>query len=98
MSHAIDVGADEVEVTEEAEQAWVALLETGEGIGILGSPECTPGYYNNEGRPMGRRERRNFSGYPLGPVAYFQFIESWRDSGTFDGLEFRVVAPVGDSI
>ena len=90
VSHAVEVGADEVEVTKEAEQAWVALLlEQGEGIGILGSPECTPGYYNNEGRPMGRRERLNVSGYPLGPVAYFEFIESWRDSGTFDGLEFR---------
>ena len=34
----------------------------------------------------------NFSGYPLGPVAYFEFIASWRNSGTFDGLEFRIAA------
>ena len=56
---------------------------------FLGNPDCTPGYYNNEGRPIGRRERRNASGYPAGPVAYFDFIEAWRDSGEFDGLEFR---------
>jgi hypothetical protein len=57
--------------------------------GVLGSTECTPGYYNNEGRPMGRRERLNSSGYPEGPVAYFAYIDAWRRSGEFAGLEFR---------
>ena len=28
-------------------------------------------------------------GYPEGPVAYFEFIEAWRQSGQFEGLEFR---------
>jgi hypothetical protein len=28
-------------------------------------------------------------GYPEGPVAYFQYIDAWRNSGDFDGLEFR---------
>jgi len=88
VAHAIDVGADQVEVTEQAEAAWVALIE-GNSAGFLGNPDCTPGYYNNEGRPVGRRERLNSSGYPLGPVAYFEFIDRWRASGEFEGLEFR---------
>ena len=28
-------------------------------------------------------------GYPHGPSAYFAYIDKWRASGTFDGLEFR---------
>ena len=63
-----------MEVTAEAEQAWVALLESS-ARAFLGNPDCTPGYYNNEGQPIGRRERLNGSGYPHGPVAYFEYID-----------------------
>ena len=59
------------------------------GRSFLGNTECTPGYYNNEGAPIGRRERLNSAGYPKGPVAYFRYIEAWRSSGKFEGLEFR---------
>jgi hypothetical protein len=38
---------------------------------------------------MGRREKLNVSSYPLGPVAYFQYIDDWRKSGKFAGLTFR---------
>jgi cation diffusion facilitator CzcD-associated flavoprotein CzcO len=95
-SHALEVGADEVEVTETAEQAWVRLLESS-ARSILGNPDCTPGYYNNEGKPLGRRERLNASGYPEGPVAYFEYIDAWRRSGDFSGLEFRQRAQQGAS-
>lgn len=88
VSHALEIGAEEVEVTAEAEEAWVETLDSSLG-GFLGNPDCTPGYYNNEGRPMGRRERLNMAGYPAGPVAYFQYIERWRTKGDFEGLEFR---------
>jgi len=91
ISHAQEVGANEVEVTEDAEQGWVRGLE-GAGQSFLGNPDCTPGYYNNEGKPVGRRERLNASGYPQGPVAYFQYIDRWRTSGDFAGLEFRAPA------
>jgi cyclohexanone monooxygenase len=56
---------------------------------MLSNPDCTPGYYNNEGRPTGRREKLNLVGYPGGAVAFFEFIEGWRTSGKFEGLEFR---------
>lgn len=88
VKHAVDEGAEQVEVTQEAEDAWIAILDSGDGR-ILGSPDCTPGYYNNEGRPMGRRERLNMSGYPHGPIAYFNYLQNWRSSGDFAGLEFR---------
>jgi len=88
VSHALAVGASEVEVTTEAEQAWVKML--GENPrSFLGNPECTPGYYNNEGGPIGPKERLGAAGYPRGPVAFFQYIDGWRKSGKFEGLTFR---------
>jgi cation diffusion facilitator CzcD-associated flavoprotein CzcO len=88
VAHALATGAGEVEPTAEAERDWVALLES-VVRGYMGDPECTPGYYNNEGTAFSRRERLNGSGYPYGPVAYFDYIERWRTSGRFEGLEFR---------
>jgi cation diffusion facilitator CzcD-associated flavoprotein CzcO len=87
IAHALAVGADEVEATAEAEAAWVELIAGSTRAG-LGNPECTPGYYNNEGRPMGRRERLGM-GHPLGPIAFFDHIAAWRSSGDFTGLDFR---------
>jgi len=40
----------EVEVSDEAEQAWVELLEEADQT-LLADPDCTPGYYNNEADP-----------------------------------------------
>jgi cyclohexanone monooxygenase len=88
IAHAREIGAREVEVTEDAENAWIRLLESSTAP-MLGNAECTPGYYNNEGGEMGRRERMSFVGYPGGPVAYFAYIDAWRRSGEFAGLEFR---------
>lgn len=93
VAHARAIGAEQVEVTADAERRWVELLE-GSGMALLGNPDCTPGYYNNEGHPMGRRERLNTCGYPGGPVAFFNYIDAWRRAGTFDGLEF--VVPPGE--
>ena len=88
IAHARAVGAAEVEVTEQAEDEWLALIDTHPGT-IFGDTECTPGYYNGEGREPTRRDRRNSTGYPLGAVAYFEYIDAWRRSGEFTGLEFR---------
>jgi cation diffusion facilitator CzcD-associated flavoprotein CzcO len=87
IAHAAACEAETVEVTDQAEQAWIDLLD-GTGTSIFGNLDCTPGYYNNEGKPMGRRERLGASGYPAGPVAYFAYIENWRSNGEFAGLEF----------
>ncbi len=88
VAHALEVGATEVEVTEEAEDAWVDMLVAG-GRRFGGAADCTPGYYNNEGQDAGRRGLLNGVGYPEGPVAYFAYIDQWRSSGQFEGLEFR---------
>jgi cation diffusion facilitator CzcD-associated flavoprotein CzcO len=86
VAHALEHGHREVEVTKEAEDAWVELLLSGPGM-MLGSADCTPGYYNNEGQPSENREY--YVGYPQGAMAYFQYLDRWRSSGEFEGLEFR---------
>jgi len=88
VAHAEAAGAREVETSEAAEQQWVAAIES-TPPSIAGGPDCTPGYYNNEGQPEGRRHKLNMGGYPLGPVAFFHYIDEWRRSGDFVGLEIR---------
>ena len=85
VRHASEKDSTRVEVTKEAEEAWLQLL--GSAPSILQGPDCTPGYYNNEGYPEDPRIRF-LVGYPLGPSAYFRYIADWRSSGTFEGLEF----------
>jgi cyclohexanone monooxygenase len=87
VKHALDGGFSEVEVTQEAEEAWLELLLAGPGM-TLGSSDCTPGYYNNEGRPGGTGQSL-FVGYPAGAMAYFEYLDAWRSKGDFEGLEFR---------
>jgi cation diffusion facilitator CzcD-associated flavoprotein CzcO len=87
VRHVLDEGHRAVEVTKEAEDAWVDVLLSGPGA-MLANPDCTPGYYNNEGQPLGTG-RQLFVGYPGGAMAFFQLIDAWRSSGDFEGLEFR---------
>jgi cyclohexanone monooxygenase len=87
IRQAIDGGHREVEVTREAEDAWMELLFSAPRLGVIGSPDCTPGYYNNEGHPEGVGGDL-FVGYPLGAAAYFEYLDQWRSTGDFAGLEF----------
>jgi cation diffusion facilitator CzcD-associated flavoprotein CzcO len=86
IKHALDNGYAEIEVTKAAEDAWVALLLS--GVGMMRSPDCTPGYYNNEGQDPGPQAKLRV-GYPMGAMAYFTYLDEWRTSGAFEGLEFR---------
>jgi len=87
VAGALDRQAMAVEPSAEAEQNWLDMLSSGPGR-MLGSRDCTPGYYNNEGREPGPVEK-SFVGYPYGPLAYFRYIDGWRRSGQFEGLTFR---------
>ncbi len=78
--------AETVEPAAEAEQAWLDFLLTGPGQ-RLGSTECTPGYYNNEGHGFGDQARFAV-GHPAGALGYFAHIDGWRKTGEFEGLAF----------
>jgi len=86
VRHAVDVGTTAVEVTREAEDGWLELLLSGPGR-IIGSQDCTPGYYNNEGQDAGRAGAL-YVGYPAGASAFFAYLSAWRRSGKFEGLAF----------
>ncbi|MFP5071152.1 flavin-containing monooxygenase [Pseudonocardia nantongensis] len=74
-------GASVVEPSAESEDAWVATIRERavDQQGFLA--ECTPGYYNFEGRPRKRNEQ--FGG---GPVEFHEVLRSWRDGGMSDVL------------
>ena len=88
LGQAIERGATVVEVSQAAEEAWVkTILEKGTGaMGAIGSPDCTPGYYNNEGQ---EREPTAMQAAPYGggSIEYFKLLESWRLDGKLAGIE-----------
>ena len=88
LDHGRGTGARAIEVTADAEQAWMDLLRSGNRR-FGADPDCTPGYYNNEGKVDEIGDGLAGLGYPEGPAAYFGYIKGWRDSGEFAGLEFR---------
>ncbi|MBI5318137.1 NAD(P)/FAD-dependent oxidoreductase [Bradyrhizobium sp.] len=87
VSHARMIGAKQIEVSKEAEDRWIELLLTGPGR-MIGSQDCTPGYYNNEGQEPGPAAKLSV-GHPAGALAYFKYIDAWRSNGQFEGIEFR---------
>ncbi len=89
VAHAEAEGIREVEPTAEAVDAWVEMIAGTERSWPGGSPDCTPGYYNNEGQPAGRAATLNYGGYPDGPMAFFDRMAAWRSSGEFEGLDLR---------
>ena len=96
IAHAEATESDEIEPTAEAEQAWLDLLLAGQRT-FGGAADCTPGYYNNEGQPEGRAILDALA-YPEGPVAYFNYITAWRESGDFEGVDFRAAANPEDRL
>ena len=89
VSHAVERGARALDATLEAETRWMELISTASmgGFGAaVGSAECTPGYYNNEGHPESGGFAGNITkGHPGGPIAFFQHLRDWAAAG-FDGL------------
>ena len=87
LSHMAAEGFDVVEVTRAAEDAWMELLRPNPVMTSF-LAGCTPGYYNNEGH-LGEQQFPLGGGYHQGAPAYFRYIDQWRKSGDFAGLEFR---------
>jgi cation diffusion facilitator CzcD-associated flavoprotein CzcO len=80
-------GMRQVEPTQTAQDDWLTFI-TSNKRGLRANPDCTPGYYNNEGKPMSQSDTFNGSGHPGGPVAFFEFLDAWRQTGEFAGLTF----------
>ena len=85
LRHAADNDVTVIEAEQEAEDAWVEAIVSLAQNNLKFLEACTPGYYNNEGRP-GDRSARNGS-YGLGSIAFIQLLENWRSAGDLAGLE-----------
>ena len=85
VAHMTRNGLDTVEVTRGGEDAWMELLAPNPVMRSF-LADCTPGYYNNEGQ--GTSPHSLLAGYSAGAPAYFRYIDQWRNSGEFEGLEF----------
>ncbi|MGB0621416.1 MAG: flavin-containing monooxygenase [Myxococcota bacterium] len=87
ISRALQEDIDAVEASEEAEAGWVGRVLDAAGArgGFIDS--CTPGYYNNEGKP-GEASTQN--GYFFGePGEFMQILKDVQADGGLTGLEIR---------
>ncbi|XVV15447.1 flavin-containing monooxygenase [Actinoplanes sp. CA-131856] len=71
--------AHHIEPTAEAEEAWVATIRETAPNNFDFQSECTPGYYNGEGKP-----RPVNNSFGPGPVVFHDLLRSWRASGGMD--------------
>ena len=85
VGHALAIEKEVVETSAEAEASWVQTIRN-KGVrgGIIGDETCTPGYYNNEGKP--RKHFEQMVSYGDGPIPFFNLLAKWRDTGDFAGL------------
>ncbi len=77
----------EVEPTRAAEDAWVQEIVDTAMDRAQFLEECTPGYYNNEGK-VSAMAARNGS-YGKGSIAFIKILRDWRANGDMAGLELR---------
>ena len=86
IGRALHAGMRAIEPTEAAEAAWLHTLAESTRGRTSFQHECTPGYYNNEGRP-GEGPGWFGGNYGGGAQAFFTILREWRERDDFDGLE-----------
>jgi cyclohexanone monooxygenase len=82
---AAEAGARGFEVSQAAEDAWVEIILEKARYNQEFQSLCTPGRFNNEGRPDQKSELN--AAYGGGPIAFFDLIARWRQAGDLDGLQ-----------
>ena len=86
IDQAMNSNANCMEPTEAGETGWVETIRQMAVFNQRFLEECTPGYYNNEGKP-GQGNSLLGSQYGGGPEAFFQILRDWREAGTLEGVE-----------
>ena len=75
---------DSIDVEKEAEDKWVEEII---GVSRFASDfqeSCTPGYYNNEGKPNPKSVQNG--PYGKGSRPYFRITAAWREEGNMAGI------------
>ena len=85
VTEAISRQAKVVEATPQAESEWVDTIVSLAIMRQKFAEECTPGYYNNEGKPAASSARNG--PYGAGSMAFIKVLEDWRAEGELKGLE-----------
>jgi len=76
-----------LEVSTKAEQQWVdQCIDKAVDAGDF-FENCTPGYYNNEGKTNERSQQDGF--YGGGSIEFIGILEAWRAAGSLEGLDVR---------
>ena len=81
----MEKGARRVEVTEDGEARWVEQCLRKAQLATEFFENCTPGYYNNEGKTSERSAQNGF--YGGGSIEFFKILEDWRAEGRLEGME-----------
>lgn len=87
IRQAKDRGVETLEVTAEAEAAWVKFHEDNAEPMLRIWRDCTPSYFNNEGVPSPAIARDG--GFGRGVLAMVDLLEEWRAHGDLEGLQLR---------
>lgn len=77
-------GATRVETSKEAEDSWINTIIEKARITATFQENCTPGYYNNEGKINQTPQNNTYGG---GPIEFFSLLKKWRSKGNLRGLE-----------
>jgi cyclohexanone monooxygenase len=75
-----------VEVTLQGEEQWLDVIIRSAAANPKYFQECTPGYYNNEGKPDEGKTAKIASFYGGGSEAFFQILRNWREKGDMEGV------------
>ena len=74
-----------IEASEEGEEGWVQqCIARARNTGDF-FENCTPGYYNNEGRTSEASLLNGF--YGGGPIEFFKILGDWRSEGRLAGMD-----------
>lgn len=86
ISQGIQRNAAKIEASEVAEQEWVATIKAKATLSMNFLKECTPGYYNNEGKPgLGFSLLGN--AYGGGSEEFFAILRDWQAEDSMRGLD-----------
>jgi cyclohexanone monooxygenase len=85
VDHCLEAQVRSVEVSEAAQENWVRTILSLAVQRERFAAECTPGYYNNEGKPNPLAVQN--SPYGGGPIAFVKTLEDWRNENALAGLE-----------
>ena len=80
-------GIATIEATADAEHHWVDTVLGMSGARRKFLEQCTPGFYNNEGRASAVADRN--APYGAGPIAFIKLLREWREADDFAGLELN---------